>query len=76
MSNTSSHKCCSVCGCSFPLEEFTYGNRENRSYCGKCNAMDKQAYAQGGAEAARAFREGARAIWKGKGMQGSSQADA
>ena len=58
---TSASKACSICGKSFPLAEFTYGNRENRSYCRQCDRAEKQAYSQGGAEAARAYREVMRA---------------
>lgn len=57
-------KTCSICGISFPLAEFTYGNRENRSYCSSCDKLEKQAYSQGGAEAARKFREMMRDKWK------------
>jgi len=57
-------KSCSVCGVTFPIEEFTYGNRENRSYCKSCDAAVSKAYAQGGTTAARAFREEQRRKWK------------
>lgn len=58
------HKSCSICGKSFPLQEFSYGQRENRSYCKSCNKEERLAYAKGGAEAARAFREAMRAKWR------------
>ena len=57
-------KACSICGKSFPLSEFTYGNRENRSYCRTCNKEERQAYAEGGRESARAYREEMRKSWK------------
>jgi len=49
---------------SFPIEEFTYRSRENRSYCRLCDAAVTKAHAQGGAEAARAFREDQRRKWR------------
>lgn len=57
-------KSCSVCGVIFPIDEFTYGNRENRSYCKLCDAAVSKAYAKGGTAAARAFREEQRRKWK------------
>jgi hypothetical protein len=60
----SSRKACSICGKSFPLSEFSYGNREGRSYCKPCSKAEKAAYARGGVEAARQFREKVRAKWK------------
>jgi hypothetical protein len=57
---------CSICGVSFPHLEFSYGGRENRSYCQSCNKLDQQAYARGGLEAAREFREGMRSRWRKK----------
>jgi hypothetical protein len=54
----------SVCGVSFPIAEFSDGNRENRSCCRACDAAVSRAYAKGGAEAARAFRDEARRNWK------------
>ena len=57
-------KSCSICGRSYPLREFSYGQRENRSYCQSCNKAERSAYAQGGAEAARAYREAMRAKWQ------------
>lgn len=50
-------KTCSICGKWFPYSEFVYGGRENRSYCQKCDKEEKAAYAIGGAEAARKYRE-------------------
>lgn len=61
---TSCRKSCSICGVSFPLAEFSYGNREGRSYCKSCNKAEKKAYAQGGVEAARKFREEMRGKWR------------
>ncbi|WP_043798157.1 hypothetical protein [Arenimonas composti] len=57
-------KSCSICGKSFPLTEFAYGGKENRSYCGSCNKADHAARAAGGVEAARQFRTEQRAKWK------------
>jgi len=57
-------KACSVCGVIFPIEEFTYGNRENRSYCKSCDAAVSKAYTKGGVARARAFREEQRRKWK------------
>jgi hypothetical protein len=57
-------KTCSICGVSFALREFTYGNRERRSYCQACSKAEKAAYARGGREAAHAYREAMRAKWK------------
>jgi hypothetical protein len=51
------NRSCSICGVSYPLTEFNYGRRENRSYCRSCDKQEKTAYARGGAEAAREFRE-------------------
>jgi hypothetical protein len=57
-------KTCSICGKSFPAAEFCYGNRENRSYCRACNKAERSAYAAGGKEAARQFRDEQRALWR------------
>jgi hypothetical protein len=57
-------KSCSICGKSFPLSAFTYGNRADRSYCPACNKAERAAYAQGGTEAARAFRDDMRRQWQ------------
>ena len=58
--NTANGKSCSICGTWFPSAEFSYGNRENRSYCQKCNVEERKARAQGGGEAAKEFRNGMR----------------
>ena len=50
-------KPCSICGARFPRSEFEYGNKSNRSYCRECDKLEKKAYADGGKEAARDFRE-------------------
>ena len=50
-------KACSICGVTYPENEFCYGNRTNRSYCKACNKGEKVAYSRGGPEAARIFRE-------------------
>jgi hypothetical protein len=57
-------KACSVCGTTFSIEEFNYGNRENRSYCRACSMAVSKAYSQGGSSAARAYREEQRRKWK------------
>ncbi len=57
-------KACSICGKWHRLEEYTYGNRENRSYCKTCNKEEKKAYGKGGAQAAREYRENERSKWK------------
>ena len=59
----SSRKSCSICGKSYPIEEFAYGNKDNRSYCRACNKAEKAAYSAGGVEAARQFRDEQRAKW-------------
>jgi ribosomal protein S27AE len=64
VSTASSRKACSMCGKSFALAEFAYGNRENRSYCRQCDRAEKQAYSKGGVEGARAYREAMRAKWQ------------
>jgi hypothetical protein len=61
---TTTQKACSVCGISFPIDDFAYRSRENRSYCKSCDAAVSKAHAQGGAEAARAFRDEQRRKWK------------
>lgn len=33
-------KACSICGVRLPTSEFTYRNRENRSYCRKCDKQE------------------------------------
>ena len=62
--NDPSQKACSICGVSYPAGEFSYGSRDGRSYCKECDKAEKAAYSQGGAEAARKFREGKRSKWK------------
>ena len=57
-------KCCSICGKSYPTTEFSYGNRENRSYCRACDKAEKAAYAVGGSAAAAIFRQEQRAKWR------------
>jgi len=57
-------KNCSICGKWFQHSEFAYGNREDRSYCQKCNSEEKTAYSQGGKEAARQYREEMRSEWQ------------
>jgi hypothetical protein len=57
-------KACSICGKSFPAAEFSYGNKEGRSYCRACDKAEKAAYSAGGKEAARQFRDEQRAKWQ------------
>ena len=57
-------KACSICGVSYSLAEFSYYNRVNRSYCRSCDKFEKEAYARGGVEAARRFREEMRNKWR------------
>ena len=56
-------KTCSICNDWFNNLEFTYGNRENNSYCKNCNREHQAAYASGGSEATRIYRETKRAKW-------------
>ena len=63
-SSQSTQKTCSICGVSKPIGDFTYGNRENRSYCPPCSKAEKSAYVAGGTEAARSYRESMRKQWK------------
>lgn len=63
MSLPPEQKGCSICGKTFPIEQFNYGKRENRSYCQSCNKQERAAYTNGGREAARAFRDETRRKW-------------
>ena len=62
--NNAGTKQCSICGEHFPPSEFSYGNRDDRSYCRNCDKAEKAAYSRGGTEAAHHFRESMRAKWK------------
>lgn len=62
--SSADNKLCSICGKRFPAAEFSYGRRDNRSYCQKCNKEEKEAYRQGGVESAREYRARKRAEWK------------
>lgn len=62
--NNHNGKVCSICGKWHRLEEYTYGNRPNRSYCKKCNKEEREAYRRGGTSAAREYRENERSKWK------------
>ena len=64
MATEPSQKACSVCGKSFAIKHFTYHSRENRSYCQACSKGNDVAYAKGGREAAKEFREAMRATWQ------------
>ncbi len=61
---TRSEKQCSICGTIFPIGEFNYGNRTTNSYCKTCCRAHQTAYAKGGSEATRQFRELERSKWK------------
>lgn len=63
-STTIPEKTCSICGLAKSLDSFSYGNRDNRSYCEACNKKEREAYQLGGRPAARTFREQERAKWK------------
>ena len=58
-----SGKTCSICNDWFDNLEFTYGNGENNSYCKSCNREHHAAYASGGSDATRLYREAKRAKW-------------
>lgn len=60
---TVSRKACAICGNSFPLAEFAYGNKDTNSYCSACCKANAAAYAKGGREAAQQFRDEMRAKW-------------
>lgn len=68
------HKSCSICSESYPATEFSYGNKDNRSYCRSCDKAEKAAYSAGGVEAARRFRETERA--KGASLTPKQMAEA
>jgi hypothetical protein len=57
-------KQCSICGHLFPAFEFSYGRRDDRSYCRKCDKEEKAAYRRGGSVAAREYRDNKRKEWK------------
>jgi len=59
-----SEKRCSICGETYPIAEFSYGNRDNRSYCRVCNREEKKAYSQGGRESAKLYRDQKRKEWQ------------
>ncbi len=61
---TDTAKVCSICGNTFLAAEFSYGNKDNRSYCQACDKAEKAAYSAGGTEAAREFRDEQRATWR------------
>jgi hypothetical protein len=61
---TGGRKMCAICGVRFPIEEFHYGNRLNNSYCTACCKAHSEAYARGGTEATRRFRDEKRRNWK------------
>jgi hypothetical protein len=57
-------KLCSICGQSFGIDQFTYGNRSTNSYCKTCRKEVGAAYSRGGTEAADQFRQEMRSRWK------------
>jgi hypothetical protein len=59
-----SRKSCAICGVSFPVEEFHYGNRLNNSYCKACRKAYSDAYVRGGITATRIFRDEMRRQWR------------
>lgn len=61
---TPSKKGCAICGNTYPLAEFAYGNRENNSYCRTCRAAHSAAYTRGGRAATQKFRDEMRAKWQ------------
>ena len=62
--STNAGKTCSICGEWYQIDEFTYGNRNNRSYCKACNKEERRIYSKEGLAAAIAFKERQRAKWK------------
>lgn len=64
--NESAQKACSICGKSYPLGEYRYGNRDNRSYCQSCNTEDQAIYVKGGREAVKKWRDEMRRRWKSR----------
>ena len=62
--NNANGKNCSICGNWFHISEFHYGNRENRSYCQKCNKEERVAYNKGGTESAHEYRKSKRSEWQ------------
>lgn len=57
-------KLCSICGESKSLDAFSYGNRDNRSYCFNCNKIDQRIYSSEGLDAVHAWRDEMRRKWK------------
>lgn len=55
--NSSNGKNCSICSRWHRMSEYDYGNRTNRSYCQKCCKEERAAYAKGGTEAAKKYRD-------------------
>jgi hypothetical protein len=62
--SSADYKRCSICGKKFPAAEFSYRNRDNRSYCRVCDREEMAVRRRGGKEAAREYRESKRAEWK------------
>ncbi|CAN5623395.1 hypothetical protein BH24ACI3_BH24ACI3_10600 [soil metagenome] len=58
-------KPCSICGQSFGIDQFTYGNRSTNSYCKTCRKAVGEIYYRGGTEAANKFRQERRSKWRG-----------
>ena len=56
-------KNCSVCGKWFEQDEFTYGNRDNNSYCKACVKEYSEQYVKGGTVATRKWLDDMHTKW-------------
>lgn len=56
-------KQCSICGKLYDHAEFSYRNKENRSYCRSCDKEEMAERKKGGNESAREYRENKRGEW-------------
>ena len=50
-------KTCSVCGTWHEDSHYSYGSKDDRSYCQTCNKLVNEATSKGGKEAARKLRK-------------------
>ena len=57
-------KQCSICDIEKDLSSFTYGNREDRSYCCDCYKADQKIYSRDGLEAVHDWRDKMRNSWR------------
>jgi len=57
-------KNCNVCGKWFEQDQFTYGNRDNNSYCKACAKEYGEHYTKGGTVATRKWLDDMRTKWK------------